>query len=248
MPYKDPERAKAYAKEWREKNRKRINEYRKWWTRLNRSKTREHWQRHYKKVKKKKLEELKAELENPPLLELSDIEIGYIAGLIDGEGTIGIYNCHKSRGTFRPVVQVSNTKPEVLRWFKSKLPFGCLSERHFQFIIVNHFLMLRLLTTIKDSLLIKKKHAELMIEYLKSRILDLRKRKWIFEEGKVVVGRRRVPYTERQLEIVSELKMLNRRNARKTREETGTAYCIGLQERGETWLREPREAMTPTPT
>lgn len=58
---------------------------------------------------------------------LSQAERAYIAGIIDGEGTIGWQNHHtkytpKKRYTYRlPYISISNTNEELMRWLHARL-------------------------------------------------------------------------------------------------------------------------------
>jgi len=51
---------------------------------------------------------------------MSPIEWSYLAGLIDGEGTIGLANLKKSLGR-KPCIKISSTTPELLNWLVPKL-------------------------------------------------------------------------------------------------------------------------------
>lgn len=72
----------------------------------------------------------------PPdsLEELKDLEIAYIAGLIDGEGCISIV--FTSRKLYMPSVQVIMTGQPVLEWLANRLNVKCsklnrkLAEHH----------------------------------------------------------------------------------------------------------------------
>jgi len=76
--------------------------------------------------------------------ELSDIDVGYLAGIIDGEGTIGLTRIH-SRENRRPVVSISNNERPLLEHIKSAVGAGkitnkaCTSPHHspsFTYVIV----------------------------------------------------------------------------------------------------------------
>ena len=49
---------------------------------------------------------------------MTDIERSYIAGIIDGEGCVTINHCHNS---FRPTVQVGNTKVKLIKFLQKHL-------------------------------------------------------------------------------------------------------------------------------
>jgi len=50
--------------------------------------------------------------------ELSDTEAAYVAGIIDGEGTIGLTRIHPNENR-RPVVSISSTERPLLEYIKS---------------------------------------------------------------------------------------------------------------------------------
>jgi len=69
-------------------------------------------------------------LEVKPEFGVQDRELGYIAGFIDGEGTIGIIQerkkgdeRHRYRRPFvyHVYVSISNNNPHILRWIETKL-------------------------------------------------------------------------------------------------------------------------------
>ena len=128
-------------------------------------------------------------------IQFTDVEIGYIAGLIDGEGTFIMGKHNKS---IQPVIRIGNCNFDVIYWLQEKLG-GSVIERKadrfrapqllWQFHVSNG--MLKLLEKIKPHLIIKKKHAELFIQYLK-----------LHKQGTLP--------TEEELKIVEEFKKLNR--------------------------------------
>jgi len=142
---------------------------------------------------------------------LSDVERGYLAGFIDGEGAIGIFRhgsrhiegdyyprvtivnscrdaiefCHKILGCGELGIQRSKTPRHKDRWF---LRFGAMGE------------VLGLLKEI-NLLIVKKRQGELVTEFIESRLL--RAKEW--KNGKWL------PYTDRELKIVKEVYELNRK-------------------------------------
>lgn len=50
-----------------------------------------------------------------PLRELSEAEAAYVAGIIDGEGTITLTRTHRGEGR-RPVVSISSTELPLLQY------------------------------------------------------------------------------------------------------------------------------------
>ena len=55
----------------------------------------------------------------PPVFNLADIDKGYVAALLDGEGHIGL--SHSSTSGYRIKVEITNTNLEVLRWLVERL-------------------------------------------------------------------------------------------------------------------------------
>lgn len=64
-------------------------------------------------------ERLMASREPDPIEQISDCEIAYIAGLIDGEGSIYVMK-HREK-TFYPAVSICMTHAGVLAWLAGKL-------------------------------------------------------------------------------------------------------------------------------
>lgn len=58
-----------------------------------------------------------------PITELSNVDLAYIAGIVDGEGHIGINSLKKAgcRTTYYPVVAIGMTYRPVIEWLQSKL-------------------------------------------------------------------------------------------------------------------------------
>jgi hypothetical protein len=57
---------------------------------------------------------------------MKDVEIAYLAGLIDGDGTISI---HSDSGAHKPMVSIANTNREVLEWCKNLIGKGSISNK-----------------------------------------------------------------------------------------------------------------------
>jgi hypothetical protein len=110
-------------------------------------------------------------------MNLTDKEIGYISGIIDGEGSICLHKCvWKTRNGiyYRPFIKIANTNLQVLKFIQSKLDCGsiemdrldteawkaCYTLR-FSANMIRQFLPI-----IIDSLIIKKEQALLLVEFL----------------------------------------------------------------------------------
>ena len=127
----------------------------------------------------------------------------YIAGIIDGEGSI--YLGIQKKRLFIPAISISNNDEKMLQFCKETLRFGYISKRKCN-ISKNrpnhswvHFIgkredIVRVLIQVRPFLITKQKQADLLFEYCVNR-LEIRQ-----------------PYTERDYEIYRELRILNKRN------------------------------------
>jgi hypothetical protein len=61
-----------------------------------------------------------------PVRKLRPADVFYIAGFVDGEGTISI---HKDRNNYRARVMVCNTDKEICEWFMEVTGKGHISKR-----------------------------------------------------------------------------------------------------------------------
>jgi nitrogen regulatory protein PII len=145
-------------------------------------------------------------------------EIGYLAALIDGEGTLTIaknifhYESeYRKRGytTYRPMLAIANTSQELLEVARDMIGAGKVyppagkkrkasHKGTYRYILYTYEYLLPLLIEIKDYLIVKKRQCELLIEFIESRL----------QKGNKGVG---VGYSEREIEIYEEVKRLNRK-------------------------------------
>lgn len=56
-------------------------------------------------------------------------EIAYLAGIIDGEGCIGLFTRGGRPDWVRPHLQITNTDPNLFAWLQARLPFGTITPR-----------------------------------------------------------------------------------------------------------------------
>jgi hypothetical protein len=111
----------------------------------------------------------------PNEIELTITDLAYAAGIIDGEGTIGIYGHRKNASKYKYsdlVVQVANTKVELIQWLQFK--FGgkfCFFQPHrlrqssfYNWRLYNKKAV-EFIKLILPYLKIKRANAELAIEY-----------------------------------------------------------------------------------
>jgi hypothetical protein len=105
------------------------------------------------------------------LPDWSIAETAYIAGLIDGEGCIGIYR-KKNRGNFIQLT-VANTDAEVLEWFRGMVhgnSIRCLKGsldrgKDCYQLIIDRRRAYAVLQRILPYLRIKRKQAELAVKF-----------------------------------------------------------------------------------
>lgn len=106
-------------------------------------------------------------------LVLSDTDAAYIAGIVDGEGWIGIHKLGSRGGTSRRVgqyrmcVEVGNTNEPVIRFLKSRLhgavtfhPGRGGSKAHWKWRCTSHIALL-VLDAVLPYLIIKRRQAVL---------------------------------------------------------------------------------------
>jgi hypothetical protein len=119
------------------------------------------------------------------MIRLSDLQLGYIAGLIDGKGSIGITSFQKKNGRYQFQVRVSihNCNKDVMNYIMSVIGCGHVNHRDrsmglknwkdsytWSVTCQNAF---ELLGIVKDHLIIKKRQAEVAIEMQKT-FLDIK--------------------------------------------------------------------------
>jgi len=107
-------------------------------------------------------------------LNLSDIEKGYIAGLIDGEGSITFKNHGKFVGS--PHIIITNTNKEVIEWLIKKIPhtkLDCRKEtiywkKTYHAKITHRETISALLKDLEHILIIKQQQAKIILNYLEN--------------------------------------------------------------------------------
>lgn len=148
----------------------------------------------------------------PAQLRLSDVEKSYIAGIIDGEGYIGIY---RSKDRYlRPVVNVANTSEVLIDQLRRMTGIGAKYKKthHMKSCwswSVRKFSEIRgLLEAVLPFLVVKRKKAELLLEFLLLRE-EAYERWWAKlprdERGRFGAKRGPVPYSEAEQQICHSL-------------------------------------------
>ena len=171
-----------YHKEYYWKNRDRLLAEDREKTRLNTIK------RDNKKLKQCKVK------------QLSETEKAYIAGFIDADGTIIISN---SKKIFTPRIVMGNCNKLVLETIQSMIGVGKIYTKKmntkewrtlYHYSIGTHVNLIKLIPQLIPYLILKRKRAELVLEFCNIRHCDSKS-----------------TYKQRCFEIYDELKTLNRR-------------------------------------
>ena len=111
-------------------------------------------------------------------MPLTDFQKGYLAGLLDGEGTLVISKGKEKRSrlgySFGCHVKISNTNIELLNNI-NQICLGkiyCQSKKNevYNWCLMDKVKIVDLLEQLLPHLIIKKDRAEKMIEFCKSRI------------------------------------------------------------------------------
>ena len=110
-------------------------------------------------------------------LEIDPVSLGYIAGMIDGEGTIcaGIEgrkrNCRRGYW-IAIVITIGNSNRKCLEFIKNVIGYGCVSrsgKKYFRYSLKNQRACYSLLKLLLPFLIVKRKRAEIALKYLESR-------------------------------------------------------------------------------
>lgn len=97
----------------------------------------------------------------------------YLAGIVDGEGTVTLSRNHRNELPC-PVVSVSNTSLPLLKWIQKKaggiITSKNTSKPHHAVSYVwrlRHDKAIWILNEVKEYLIVKRKHADLIIQEYK---------------------------------------------------------------------------------
>jgi hypothetical protein len=133
----------------------------------------------------------------------SQLELGWLAGIIDGEGSITIV---KRGPTFVPQVKMTNTSKKLIEKYceildKLEISYHCYGRQkegnrkyQWEVSVDGRPRVFKFVSLIQDILIAKKTQAEKTLEWIESRGLDLRG-----------------PYTELQKQIIVDIRYLNGR-------------------------------------
>ena len=146
-------------------------------------------------------------------MRLSAGEIwAYIGGIIDGEGCITLEPLQSINLMFVPVVQVTNTKKELLDmmaffcgYYGIDSKVSCLrkeTRKHasaFIWRVRQQKSVLTFCTTIEKYLFLKRRHAAILIEYIMLRTVE---------------GQKGTFLQDKRLNLYEEIKFLNKKGPR----------------------------------
>jgi hypothetical protein len=132
----------------------------------------------------KEIENFKNRLNN-----LSEFDIGYLIGIIDGEGSL---NITQEKERYRVSISISNCDKKIINWIKNKLRANILKNRlHifrnktyqmknwtkiYEWKLSDKKLLLPLLLLIKNRAVGKSKEITFMIDFLNTKCIDTKKK------------------------------------------------------------------------
>jgi len=113
-------------------------------------------------------------------LLLNDVEKGYLAGIVDGEGTIRITKAQDKRNNktyvyYAPIISITNTDPKLMSYIRELVKVGHFyaekrtKPQHRQkmvYSIASIEGVKQILDQIKDFLIVKKRNAMLVLEFI----------------------------------------------------------------------------------
>lgn len=151
-------------------------------------------------------------------LHLSDFGLGFIVGMLEGEGSVTLYHS-KKRPIPTPRVFWVNTNWELLAEIKrllndwgviyehNKIPHGN-DQQSYVYLLTRYGEIEEVLRTLEPYLIGKKRQAQLVLEFLESRRREVRRP--VHEDGQLI-GTKSFLVSERNKEILVELSSLNTR-------------------------------------
>ena len=106
------------------------------------------------------------------MLNLSETEKAYLAGLFDGEGCIGLYNEKKSN-YFATYLYVTNTDFRAAKWLTDRVPYGKIKPRVryknkpvWEWLVRKREHVKEILQTLLPYLVIKVDQASVLLSYM----------------------------------------------------------------------------------
>ena len=153
---------------------------------------------------------------------VSDIDKSWLAGILDGEGSIGICRMmsHRKNPTLTPRISIGNTNIKIIdhvREILKKIPITMFLEKRQQVnnknwksasvIQISHIVgVKKLLDLIIPFLIGKKSQGEILLSFVNSRMK-------IYESlGRIPgSGGRGTPYTDEERLLCDQLRLLNKK-------------------------------------
>ena len=114
---------------------------------------------------------LSRKIEKKEILPLTEAQKAYLAGIIDGEGSLTIVK-NKS-GKLWPILSITQKNPQLLYWIKNTIGHGYICRRKrdiYHFYLRRQSLIKDLLGLIKPYLILKRKQAEILIQFCENRL------------------------------------------------------------------------------
>ena len=134
---------------------------------------------------------------------ITQLELGWLAGILDGEGSITIV---KRGTTFVPTIKMANTSKKLVDKYceildKLDISYKCYGRQkegnrkyQWEVCVDGRPRVMKALLIIQDALIAKQTQATKVTQWIESRGLNLRG-----------------PYTEEQLQIIEDVRSLNGR-------------------------------------
>lgn len=142
---------------------------------------------------------------------MQNLTRAYIAGIIDGEGHIGIHirSSKNGRTAWLPVVRVSSSSEELIQWLTEHAGMGHVNRLNSGMIFwtPDRQGQVDLLEQVLPYLVIKKRQAEILLEYYRDRPLYVSKGVKVRGAG-AGLGEEE---TARRMRLAEECKALNGR-------------------------------------
>lgn len=104
----------------------------------------------------------------------SEVDVAYVAGLIDGDGCIRFQSRKKGRRRRQPEVSVSNNCLDVLKWLEERFGGRIYCERRrgrrlsYSWRVFRKDEVRRLLVKVLPYLKVRRRQAELVLYYLEN--------------------------------------------------------------------------------
>lgn len=153
---------------------------------------------------------------------ISDIEMSWLAGILDGEGSIGISRMmsHRKNPTLTPRISIGNTNMDIINHvvdILKRIPITMFVEKRQKVnnknwkqasvIQISHISGVKsLLDKVTPFLIGKKSQAELLLSFVNSRMEVYKKL-----NRTPGSGGRGTPYTEEEQQLCDQIKILNKK-------------------------------------